>query len=243
MKYILTILLLTPLTSWAQTVLTGKVKICNECRGVGLTVKDKETGKDLYTIQTSKNKKGVLHTEIIYAPYKLIKDDQVVASGTTNSDGEFEVKNLNHGTYEIQIRFNRFLKADTLIQLTGKKTKIEIEIDDRYLWKYLDSTEIAKFPFNREIAKRDIEKGEIKILSFGLQLLSENELDSVTAKYGFKYFPVAGCVVGSYERKAIEDYNRVVYDYLERLNGSGWGLKLNTDIKALYLNSRKKNER
>jgi len=201
------------------------------------------TDKGSYTVKTSKNRKGVLQTEIIYAPYKLIQDKQIVASGVTNSDGEFEIKNLNHGTYEIQIRFNRFLKADTLIQLTGKKAKIEIEIDDRYLWKYLDSTEIAKFPYNREIAKRDVENGEVRILSFGLQILSDNELDSVTTKYGFKYFPVAGCVVGSYERKAIDDYNSVVYDYLERLNGSGWGLKLNTEIKNLYLNSRKKNER
>lgn len=199
--------------------------------------KDKES----YIIKTSKNKKGILQTEIIYAPYKIIQGTQVVASGVTNSDGEFEVKNLNEGIYEIQIRFNRFLKADTVIQLTGKK-KIEIEIDDRYLAKYLDSTEIAKLPHNRDIAKRDIEKGEIKVLSFGLQFLSQNELDSITTKYGFKYFAVAGCVVDAYEYKAIEEYNSVVYDYLERLNGPGWKQKLNTDIKTMYLTTRKSNK-
>lgn len=240
MKYILTILLLMPLKSWAQTILAGKVSICKECRGVVMSSRNKGEEKDSYTIKTSKNKKGVLRTEVIYAPYRVIRDSQLVASGMTNSDGEFEIENLNHGMYEIQIRINRFLKADTLVQLTGRKTKIEIEIDDSYLWKSIDSTQIATYPYNKEVAKQDIENGEIKILSFGFQFLSDNELDSVTTKYGFNYHPVAGCVIGSYEKEAIEDYNSVVYDYLDRLNGSGWRLKLNAEMKALYLNSRKK---
>lgn len=208
-----------------------------------MTTKDRETGKDSFTVKTSKNKKGALHTEIIYAPYKLTRDKQEVASGITNSDGEFKIENLEHGIYEIQIHFNRFLKADTLIHLTGKQVMVKIEMKDKYLWKYLDSTEIAKYPYNKEMAMRDIENGEIKILSWGLQLLSESELDSVTTKYGFKYSPVAGCVVGSYERMAIEEYNKAVYGYLDKLNGSGWGQKVHEEIKALYLNSRKENAR
>ena len=208
-----------------------------------MTVKDKQTGKDSYTIKTSKNKKGGLQTEIIYAPYMLIQGEQVVASGTTNSDGRFEVKNLKYGTYEIQIKINRFLKADTLIHLNDKRVKIDIELDDKYVWRYVDSTQLAKFPYNKEIAKRDIENGEVKILSAGLQLLSDHDLDSVTNKYGFKYFPVAGCVLDSYQDKAMEDYNSIVYDYLDQLNGPEWRQKLNTEIKALYLSLGKKNAR
>jgi hypothetical protein len=243
MKYILTILLMTPLTTLPQTVLTGKVSICKECKGVGMTVKNKDTGKDSYAIKTSKNKKGKLQTEILYAPYKLVQDNSIVASGITNSDGEFEIKNLKKGNYEIQININRFLKADTLIELREKRTKIEIELDDKYLWRHLDSTQLAKFPYNKEIAKRDIEKGDIKILSAGLQLLSDNDLDSMTTKYGFKYFPVAGCIIDSYQDKAMDDYNSVIYEYLNKLNGQEWRKNLGADIKTLYLSLRKKNDR
>jgi hypothetical protein len=243
MKYILAILLLTPLTSWTQTVLIGKVSICKECKGVGITSKDKETGTESYTIKTSKDRKGKLRTEIIYAPYKLIQDKQVVASGTTNSDGEFKIENLKRGSYEIQIRINRFLRQDTLVELSEKQTKVEIELDDKYLWRYLDSTQLAKFPYNKEVAKQDIEKGDIKILSFGLQLLPDKEMNFLTTKYGFKYFPVAGCTVDSYQYKAIKEYNSVVDEYLEKLNGLDWKINLYADIKALYLSLDKKNER
>ncbi|KXK22579.1 MAG: hypothetical protein UZ12_BCD005003062 [Bacteroidetes bacterium OLB12] len=208
-----------------------------------MTTKDKETGKDSYTIKTSKTKKGELRTEIIYAPYKVIQDSQIIATGTTSSDGEFRIENLRKGTYEIQIDINRFLRADTLIELNEKRTRIEIELDDKHLWRYLDSTQLAKFPYNKEIAERDIQNGEVKILSAGLQLLSDNDLDSVTIKYGFKYFPVAGCIVDSYQDKAMEDYNSVVYEYLDKLNGQHWRENLKADIKTLYLSLGKKNER
>ena len=243
MKYFVIILLLTTTTSWTQTVLTGKVSICKECRGLNLSTENKKTGVTTYTVKTSKSKKGKVQTEIIYAPYKIIQDAKEIVSGTTNSKGEFQINDLKFGTYQIQIVYNRLLKADTLIQLNRKRTKIEIELDDRYYLNYFDSVNIAKHPFNEDIAKRDIENGEVKVLTAGLQFLTSNQLDSVTIKYGFKYYPVAGCLVDYYLTKAMEKYNKVVYDYLDKVNGQGWSDRISMDIKALYKDLRMKNER
>ncbi len=204
---------------------------------------DQTSGQENYKVKTSKNKKGQLRTEIIYAPYKLYKDSELILSGTTDPNGQFKIENLNNGVYSIQVYLNKYLNADTVFYLSKRRTKINIKLNDVRLWEYLDSTQLAKYPFNRLVAKQDIENGNIKILTAGLQVMTDEESDSLTTKYGFKYYPVAGCVVDNFLEKAMDDYNDFVYGHLDKINEPGWRDRLKADIRNFYLSKRDKNAR
>lgn len=241
MKYLVTILCLLSGCSFAQNTLTGQVSLCKECRGAWISNKD-STGATSYLLKTS-TKNGKLQTEIIRASFQLTKDNEIVSTGTTTTEGAFQIHNLESGIYNLNVVINKFLKADTTLNLRSKRTKILIEIDDKRLSDYMDSTQLAKYPYNKQKAKDDIESGQIQVLSYGLQIFSDQQLDSVTSKYGFKYVAVAGCVVDSYEAKSIENYNTEVYEYLDKRNGEGWRESLKLDTRNLYLKLMNKNER
>lgn len=188
-------------------------------------------------IETSKSKNG-LKTKTIYAPYKLLLDSVLIAGGTTDSGGNFEINNLARETYQISIYINRFLKKDTTIIINKKKNKVEIQLDDRKFWNYVDSVQMARLPFNAQMAQQDIANGQIKILTYGLSFLSVQESDLVTKKYGFKYYPVAGCVIDGNLKVAIDLYNEVVYNYLDTINQPGWRDAIRADMKNFFINSR-----
>lgn len=235
----LTLIILTPFIVSGQNTLNVQVSICKTCRGVNIFDSDKISGNK-YTIETSKSKNG-LKTKTIYAPYKLLLDSVLIAAGTTDSGGNFEINNLANETYQISIYINRFLKKDTTIIINKKKNKVEIQLDDRKFWNYADSIQMARLPFNVQMAQQDISNGEIRILTYGLSFLSVQESDLVTEKYGFKYFPVAGCVIDGYLKMAIASYNQVVYNYLDTINEHGWRNAVRTDLKNFFINSRTKN--
>tara|TARA_B100001250_G_C19662890_1_gene727932 strand:+ start:321 stop:764 length:444 start_codon:yes stop_codon:yes gene_type:complete len=138
---------------------------------------------------------------------------------STKEHGDFKLKDLEPGHYRFQVHINRLLQIDTTIYLTDKKTELTLVLDDRKFWNYIDSTQLAKYPYNAEAAKSDIEKGIILILSAGYQLFSHDELDTLTDKYGFKYEVVGGCVVNRWQQLAMDHYNEVVYQYQSQYFG------------------------
>lgn len=172
------------------------------------------------------------------APYRLVRNDSVIVSGTTDADGYFEIKNLKKGSYHFKLDLTDFIKIDTLLQLNKKVTKIEISLNDSILWHYVDSINMSKFPFNKEIARQDIEAGNIKILGYGLPMLSDEELNTIASKYGFKCEGVAGCVVSNYEAMAIKEYNNVIYTYLDSINEKGWREAYREEITEFFKNKK-----
>lgn len=100
---------------------------------------------------------------------------------------------------------------------------------------------MARLPFNAQMAQQDIANGEIRILTYGLSFLSDQESDLVTEKYGFKYYPVAGCVIDGNLKVAIDLYNNEVYNYLDTINQPDWRDAVRTDLKNFFVNGRTKN--
>lgn len=237
-KFLLILLFLVPFIGFAQSTLNVRVLICKTCRGVTMYA-DNNSARE-HTIETYKTKRGLI-TKTIYAPYKILLDSVLIASGTTDSSGNFEINNLASETYQISIYINRFLKKDTTMMINKKKNKVEIQLDDRKFWNYADSMQMARLPFNAQMAQQDISNGQIKILTYGLSFLSVQESDLVTEKYGFKYYPVAGCVIDGYLKMAIDSYNQVVYNYLDTINEPGWRDAVGKDLKNFFINSRTKN--
>jgi hypothetical protein len=84
-------------------------------------------------------------------------------------------------------------------------------------------------------AKRDIRKGNIRLLGHGLPVVTvkDNELDSIRAKYGFKSVNL-GCTVSDEELRATNEYNRVVYEYLAKRNGKDWKINFQREIDSIY---------
>jgi hypothetical protein len=212
--------------------------ICENCRGVNTSSKDTVTGQIIYKVESSKTKKGIVKTETMLAPYTLVKNDSVIVTGTTDSKGPFEIKNLEQGTYRFTVQLHKLLKSDTLIQLNRKTIKIEVSLNDSILWHYVDSINMSKFPFTKEIARQDIEAGNIKILGYGLPMLSDEELNTIASKYGFKCEGVAACAVSNYEAMAIKEYNNVMYEYLDSINEKGWKEAYREEIVEFFKNKR-----
>ena len=97
-------------------------------------------------------------------------------------------------------------------------------------WRYGVFSEYRYFA-----AKRDIKNGNIRLLGYGLPVISpkDNELDKVRTKYGFKTFNL-GCTFSDEERRATNAYNRVMDDYLAKRNGKNWRTNYEREIDSIY---------
>ncbi|GAA0894218.1 hypothetical protein GCM10009122_38980 [Fulvivirga kasyanovii] len=214
-----------------QHSLRGKVSISEDSRG--LKIYDKTRGEDSYKVYTSRSRKRKLKTDTIYAVFQVLEKGEVVASGITDSDGSFKVQLVDTGRYKIEVDVNRFIHKDTVVNITKKKNKVNIILSDHKMWNYYDSIQIAKYPYNSEVARRDIENEYVQVLAAGLLIFSGEESDQITCRYGFKYLPVAGCVMEPYLKKAMEAYNDVVFKHLDSINEEGWQIRMKAEFVEL----------
>ena len=85
--------------------------------------------------------------------------------------------------------------------------------------------------WNAARAQRDIENGNIKLLSIGFSIPCL-DFEKLTRKYGFNYKEL-GCVppMGK-EGLGIDEYNAAVKAYLTELHGKGWENKLYAEIDS-----------
>ena len=68
----------------------------------------------------------------------------------------------------------------------------------------------------------------LKIISTGLtDLETITQLDSLSKKYGFKYYPI-GCVVNPQLMDSVENENKISYEILEKRNGKYWRKNFNS---------------
>lgn len=215
----------------AQANIMGQVLLSKDSRGLTISNSHKSNQEFIYSIKSSKNKKGKLVVDSIIVPVKVIKNHELISIQTTDKNGKFELENLPFGDYQIQVDINNYLSVDTIISLSEKNTKTNIILDDRKLWKYVDSTQLAKYPYNADIAKADLENGIVKVLRSGLSKTPYDQLNLITSKYGFKYEGVGGCIVGGYQQQAMDNYNEIVFDYLDKINPSGWRDRLKVDLQ------------
>lgn len=97
-------------------------------------------------------------------------------------------------------------------------------IDEDSLSQKLETgTYFVELPseISKQGALRDIENGIVLMLIYGY--LNVNECFWYAAeKLGFKYCPVAGCVVGRELVASVKEYNSVVEAYLIDQHGTRW---------------------
>ena len=74
----------------------------------------------------------------------------------------------------------------------------------------------------------------LKILTYGLPDMEENHArNSVGKKYGFTYYPVAGCVVPKELLDSIHQENKKVYEILSRKLGQNWRTKFEQEVDTM----------
>ena len=83
--------------------------------------------------------------------------------------------------------------------------------------------------YNFFVAKQDLKKGKIQLVSYGLPIIDVNP---ICRQYGFKTIE-AGCAVWPIEINGIKEYNSVVKDYLKTINGADWETKYRKDCDSL----------
>lgn len=86
--------------------------------------------------------------------------------------------------------------------------------------------------YNFFTAKIDIMNNNPKMVTIGLPIFSNTELNVITKKYGFKNVNF-GCMVNQCELKGIDSYNAEIEKYLEKKNGVNWRTKYKKEIDSL----------
>lgn len=76
--------------------------------------------------------------------------------------------------------------------------------------------------YNSIRAKRDIKRGNVRILILGESNHNERFENTVARDFGFQYKKVAGNVVDQVLKNGVEQYNKVVAEYMLQTHGTNW---------------------
>ena len=89
--------------------------------------------------------------------------------------------------------------------------------------------------YNYFSAKRDIKNGNIRLLSYGLPIISskDKEMEMVRMKYGFKSCNL-GCGCTNEDLRTTGIYNKVIEEYLTKRNGKNWQVNFKREIDSLH---------
>jgi hypothetical protein len=89
--------------------------------------------------------------------------------------------------------------------------------------------------YNVATAKLDIKNGTAKIVHVGIPKITskDKELELLAARYGFKNVYIEKFTPQQTE-KGINDYNKLVRNYLSLRNGFNWQKKYQTEADSLY---------
>ena len=140
----------------------------------------------------------------------------------TNEKGEFE--------YRYKIRERDSLETIELTALGYKNVDTIIRVDKSkvYVFEFVMK---PRFGLNREKALADIENGEINILeSSGIAPVFHKSDSKFTKKYNVNFVEY-GCEPIAEE--SLREYNRTVFEYLDKKYGKKWRKKIRKDIVGL----------
>lgn len=90
-------------------------------------------------------------------------------------------------------------------------------------------------PYNCITAKRDLSKGQFRILVYGERSPSDSIATQLATKYGFEYDIVAGCTITMPEGRGFKSYNDVMRDAIKEKLGNNWEDKFNKEVDSLFL--------
>ena len=162
----------------------------------------------------SKTKEPVLGANILIANL----NDGV----TSDENGNFRLS-LNPGKYVLKISYIGYDSLIDTINITGNNNK--------FLRYELESTEIKVieekvFVLTKEVAQKDISQKRYRIFIVEYDQTIRNITEKVAKKYGFKvYWPD-----DVYMIVTVDQYNKTMIKYLEKLNGKDWYSRFNKDL-------------
>ena len=162
----------------------------------------------------SKTKEPVLGANILIANL----NDGV----TSDENGNFTLS-LNPGQVCIKNILHWIDSLIDTINITGNNNK--------FLRYELESTEIKVieekvFVLTKEVAQKDISQKRYRIFIVEYDQTIRNITEKVAKKYGFKvYWPD-----DVYMIVTVDQYNKTMIKYLEKLNGKDWYSRFNKDL-------------
>ncbi|PVY36083.1 FEKKY domain-containing protein [Pontibacter virosus] len=138
---------------------------------------------------------------------------------TTDSLGNFKLENLKLGKHQLQVLGASFSAIDTSVTIT------EVSITG------LSLVAIADCSINEDIAQRDIKKNKPRLLIVGgIAPVVYVHQEKFEKKYDVKYHDF-GCVAPN--EKCIEQYNQVVFKFLDSRYGKKWRKEVRKDVVGI----------
>jgi hypothetical protein len=144
---------------------------------------------------------------------ELIQTNKKSISFSTDQFGKFKINNLGENSYRLYIKE---LDYDTVFALKHDKQK--------ELWIFIP----VGCEVNEEIANQEISQGYPRLLLIGgIAPIYVAGQENFEKTFNVKYYdfgctpPDKGCVIA---------YNKVVFNYLDRIYGAKWRKKVRTDV-------------
>ena len=168
--------------------------------------------------------KGIVFSEVNGKPLEnaYISYKSRYRYSMTNEKGKFE--------YKYKIRENDSLETIELTALGYENIDTIIRVDKpkEYVFKFVMK---PRFGLNREKALEDIKKGEINILeSSGIAPVFYKSDSKFAKKYNVNFVEY-GCEAIAWE--SLYEYNRTVFEYLDKKYGKKWRKKIRKNIVGL----------
>jgi hypothetical protein len=88
--------------------------------------------------------------------------------------------------------------------------------------------------YNYFTAQWDRFNGKIRLLSYGKQLLIDNQQKIIAERLGFKINTIAGCIIRDSEANGANEYNKVMTEVLNKRLGSHWKARFDKSVDSLF---------
>ena len=160
---------------------------------------------------------------LVFASIGVYYNDSLITSGSSDFDGKFKIIIPDSLPYvRLHLRYILLYDNDTIIDLHDK---------DTIRGKFYFGKKIPKWDliFNENDAKRDILDGDVKLYIEAIAY-NQNKLNKITKKYGFRYICITNPDVDQNIIESAYRYNKVVINYLNRINHYGWRKELDKKI-------------
>lgn len=160
--------------------------------------------------------KGLVHignTRRLIDSIELIQNNERTIYFSTDNLGKYEIQNLSKGSYRLSIKKFDY---DTIFSLGDRREK--------EMWIFLPGT----CNVNEEIANLEIKQGQPRLLLVGgiapAIVVGQEDFEK---RFNVKYYDF-GCTPPDF--KCVTDYNKVVFNYLDKSYGTKWRKKVRKDV-------------
>lgn len=150
----------------------------------------------------------------------------------TDFEGKFSFKVKKNSEYKLSVPGN----LDTTLYILNDCLDVSLFIPHASKIMSVVWSEI----YNEETARSDIANGQIYLLTCEFHIFPSRKiarkLNRITAKYGFRYKNISLSIDPGLD-EAMQNYNRYVMEYLDKINKPGWYEKMRFKVNKLFGNN------